>query len=728
MVAGSSTNSSSKPVRKTRGEVKGVEIAAALMTLGAGSTLYFLAAAIVDHWLLPHGMGFWGRLLCLAMFLAGAGYFAVRELLPAIVYRINPIYAAKTIESSRPSLKNSLINFLFLRDRQGVVPRAVFEAVEQQAANGLSHGAIESAVDRSRLIHVGYALVAIVALFAAYCIFSPKNPLDTVGRVMMPWADIQPPTRVSILDVKPGDKMVFRGEPVEISAELHGNLGDEPVRVFYTTADRQVVDRPVIMHLAHDGYRHTARIPADENGAEDSRGLQQDAEYRIEAGDAITQTFHLRTEIAPTISIDSVDLDFPAYTGRARQHLEHAGDIQALEGTRVTIHGRANQEIHSADLELQAADRVVSQPLQIDKLAVTGSFTLALDETDRTQPTYSHYRLRPDHRAEPEPVQHRIEVTPDLPPEVKFLAPEKEDATLPANGRLTLELRAEDPDFALTEVDLSATSNGRSVIAQQWLLHEPVFGPLNKKYLFDLAKLGLKDGETVEYWATARDNREPSANETVTGRRRIRIVAAERRRSSAGKPGQERQDNNADQPPPDEQNPADRDPNDPNQKPPHREGDREKPPKAGQNQERKNNPQQPNQDEPQEKQQEGQKQNGADNKQDPNKQNPDNKNSDNKNSDNQKQQGGDNKQQQGGGEQQKSGGGDKSQSKQGGSGDQSGDKSNSGEKSSEKPSDKPGSQKQDGAGQSADQNAGGDQQQQQKGSQQKQSGNKSGQD
>ena len=192
--------------------------------------------------------------------------------------------------------------------------------------------------------------------------------------------------------------------------------------------------------------------------------MQQDIDYRIEAGDAITPTYQLHTEIAPTIAIESIDLDFPAYTGQAR-HIWNTPETFMRRGYRVTIHGRANQEIHSADLELQAADRVVRQPLHIDHLAVTGSFTLALDENDRTQPQFSHYRLRPDHRAEPEPVQNRIEVIPDLPPEI-ISCPRKDEVKLPANGRLTLEMRAEDPDFGLTEVTLSGESRGHSVIAR----------------------------------------------------------------------------------------------------------------------------------------------------------------------------------------------------------------------------------------------------------------------
>src|SRR5438270_164064 len=83
--------------------------------------------------------------------------------------------------------------------------------------------------------------LAAAALFAAYKLFSPKDPIDTVGRIVMPWADIQAPTRVTILDVQPGGRIAYLGETVEISAEVRGVGTDEPVRVLYTTGDRQTV-------------------------------------------------------------------------------------------------------------------------------------------------------------------------------------------------------------------------------------------------------------------------------------------------------------------------------------------------------------------------------------------------------------------------------------------------------------------------------------------------------
>ena len=511
-------------IRKTRGQVKGVEIAAALMMLATGSLVFFLAMALADHWLFPHGMGFWERFIALTFYLTAAGYYSYRRLLPLVLMSINPVYAAEAIERSKPSLKNGLINFLLLRNQREKVPSAVYEAVEQQAATSLARVPMEGAVDRSRLIQLGYVLLAVVALFSIYFVLSPKNPFATVGRVMLPWAKIDAPTRVAITDIEPGDRTFFRGETVEVSAELHGLRGDEPVQILYSTADRQAVDQPVPMFLSSKGERDVAKLPSGDGG------LQQDIDYRIEAGDAISATYHLEAAIAPTIAVDSIEYEYPTYTGLRRRQVESAGDIQALEGTRVVIHAHANQAIRTAELELEGEKGLRKLPARIDGQKITASFTLALDDEDRTKPQFAHYRLRPEGREKPQPVQYRIDVIPDIAPEIKFLAPEKQEATVPANGHLTLELRALDPDYALSEVRLSGELNRQNVLDER-LLKETHAGPLLSRYEFDPAKLNLKVGDTIEYWATAKDNRTPTPNETQTARRLIRIGSPEARPS-----------------------------------------------------------------------------------------------------------------------------------------------------------------------------------------------------
>ena len=145
-------------IHYTRRQVSTVDIAVGLMVLGAGMLAFLLGVAVLDHWVVAGGLGFWGRLgLWLAGFAAAAAY-CWRQVLPPLLHRINPVYAAQTIERSRPSLKNSLINFLLLRGHRDEVWPLVYQALQQRAAADLSQTNIEAAVDRGRVVRRAYLL------------------------------------------------------------------------------------------------------------------------------------------------------------------------------------------------------------------------------------------------------------------------------------------------------------------------------------------------------------------------------------------------------------------------------------------------------------------------------------------------------------------------------------------------------------------------------------------
>ncbi len=103
-----------KRLEHTRRQVRLADVVSAMMLLATVSLLFFLAVALLDHWVFQHGLSFTARLGLFALWIAGAGIFAWRFLVPPLVNRINPVFAAHTIEQGRPTLKNSLINFLLL--------------------------------------------------------------------------------------------------------------------------------------------------------------------------------------------------------------------------------------------------------------------------------------------------------------------------------------------------------------------------------------------------------------------------------------------------------------------------------------------------------------------------------------------------------------------------------------------------------------------------------------
>lgn len=506
-------------LRKTRSHVRGVDFAVSLMALVAGTMAYFLLAALVDHWLITGGLGFWGRFSLGAVYLAAATYWVATRIVPLLVKRINPLYAAQTIERSRPALKNTLLNFLLFRANPAGVNEKVFHAIEEQAATNLIGVQVESAVDRTPLIRLGYVLVGILIVCAAYTLLSPKDLFRTVRRVAMPWADISAPTRTTIDEITPGDASAFRGQQVEVKARVGGLPASGKVMLYYTTADRQIVDRAVAMNLPADEYHHVAVLPARDSA------LEQTLTYRIEAGDALTRSYTIEVVAAPTIVVRAVNYEYPKYTGLLAQRVEHQGDIKAIEGTRVTLEALANQDIDSAHVDFDC-NGTLDLRMRVEGQTARATFGLSLRD-DRRTPEHGSYQVTFKNAAgeqNPRPVRYQIDVTRDIPPEIQFVAPRKDEIDLPADAAVDLEIVANDPDFALARVSLLA-AKGQDQIVEQALLDETWRGQFVKKFRFQPRKLGLVPGDVVDYWAVAVDNKDPRPNQTQTSRRRIRIVS-----------------------------------------------------------------------------------------------------------------------------------------------------------------------------------------------------------
>ncbi|MEO1972255.1 MAG: hypothetical protein ABGX07_11905, partial [Pirellulaceae bacterium] len=172
-------------LNQTGRQVKWVDAGIVSLQLLVLTMTYLLVVVAVDHWLMSFGvLGRWLSLLVLLSFL---GVVTYRQLLPLILRRINPVYAARAIETCTPSLKNSLINYLLLRREVKQLAPGMYVALEDQAAHDIQTEHVDAAVDKSLLIRYGYALAIVIACCAIYKVVSPKDPLQSLHRVIMPW-------------------------------------------------------------------------------------------------------------------------------------------------------------------------------------------------------------------------------------------------------------------------------------------------------------------------------------------------------------------------------------------------------------------------------------------------------------------------------------------------------------------------------------------------------------
>ncbi|MDW8037197.1 MAG: hypothetical protein RMI90_04060, partial [Thermoguttaceae bacterium] len=559
-------------IRRTRRQVKWVEIFQGLLVLAVVGLAVLFVVAIADHWLVRGGLPNWVRwAIWLGLSGWGLGYFWAK-VLPLIVYRIHPLYAAQTIETARPSLRNNLINFLLLRNDPRWAPEPVVQAVEESAARELLHLPPEGVVDRQPVIRWGYALVAVVALFALYVILSPKSPWVSVSRVLWPWADIPAPTRVRIEAVQPGDTTAQRGESVRVSAEVYGLAEGEEVLFYYSTADGQIQNQAIPMKPDQPGQPRYS-LPLD------SFVARQDTQYYIQAGDARTRIYQILVDIPLVVTADRLVYEYPSYTGLGRAEVRGQGDIRAVEGTKVTIHASANQPLSQAEIDLDGQGRW-RRPMRVEGQSAIGELQLRLHPEDPLRPEYTSYLLRAqtlDGRTNRQPNRYMIEVLPDRPPRVSLrlgvLEELPEEIELPRSRAVEMHVEAEDADFGLRRVAIQLQKQGQILEVPPLLdwagtnqsgtgkssnsissggnssgntgsnaslglsTGQAASAPTSAKakpdghqglfqgsWQFIPAKLGLKPGDVIFYWARAEDTKLPKPNVAETPRRRIVIV------------------------------------------------------------------------------------------------------------------------------------------------------------------------------------------------------------
>lgn len=495
---------------RTKLFVKLIDLGVLVAWAGAGLLGYFLVLAIVDHWVVS--LGTVGRWLSLVGMLVGLGWLFAKGLAPLLLKRINPAYAAHTIEETMPAFKNSISTFLDLEQEKRDVHAGILEAVGHKAARDIGAVEVDSVVDRSQLIRVGYVLVAIFASFAAYKILSPRDPLQTVARVLAPWADISRPSRVRILELSPGNKEVYYGDSVEVKISVRGTHDGDEVRLIYSTADGQTVDRAIVMKAGVGNVDYTATLPANESaGSASQAGIQQDLIYRVEAGDAVSNSYRLSVISAPTILVKRLSYAYPAYMKKAALTVDSQGDISAPEGTKVRIEATANVPIATAVLEMDPVDGKPTATLDMSVEGQNARGGLQLLRDRDGNPKYRHYQVRittSDGQKNAKPILHAIEVLADLPPEATILSPEELVHEVPLDGVLPVEVRAVDPDFGLTSVRLATLQGEQEQVLVSLLKDGSSEVPqFTGKGELSPAKLKMKVGDELTFFAMASDNR-----------------------------------------------------------------------------------------------------------------------------------------------------------------------------------------------------------------------------
>ena len=491
-------------LRKTRKGIHSADLMSSGVILAAFLLGYLSLFSIFDHWVIPGGFNDLTRLILFAIVgVVSVGWLVVKIAIP-LLREVNVLYAAKEIEQAHPELKSSLVSWVQLHEQGQKIPPDIMRVLEKQTALGVKKADVDEAVDRRLLMRSSYVLLGIVVFMCLYTIFSPKKLSSSVWRALFPNTAVAASTRTEILKVVPGDYEVLARDHLDVIVDLAGVI-PEDVTLEFTTSDRRFVDEPVTMQNTGEGLpRFRARLTGV-NG----EGLLKDFTYRIEAGDAVSETYQVRINQPPSAEVTSIEYDYPDYM-LLEDTIQQSSSIDAWVGTYVTVRAKTNMPIRWAKLYRsdndsgdETADFIEMTKTGPDEVEARWRLKM---RSDGTFP--GHYFIQvqnEEEQVDPQPTIHRMVIRPDQPPEVTLIHPTT-DLEVPANAVVPIAYEARDPDFQIRRVVLKLERDGELLPSSPRLFDGPESAVVRSKYQLELEPLRLSPGDELTFYVEAEDN------------------------------------------------------------------------------------------------------------------------------------------------------------------------------------------------------------------------------
>lgn len=502
----------SRQLRNAQGRIKAVDLVTGAVIVVVGVIAYTLSVIMLDQiFTLSMGM----RIGLLAFFgIMTVGYVAYAVVLPA-ARRINPLYAARRVESVAPETKNSIVNWLLLHENGAEIPEPIMRVIEARAASDLSKIDLGEAIDTKHILRASYGLAVVVVSFCVFLFFTTKELTPSLKRVLFPLAEIAPPTETKLTRIEPGTTDIAAGDKVTISAYASGKE-PETITVYVSSDDGEYWE-PIRLDSPVERYGRWQVTLNDR---------QKSFDYYLVANDFKSEKYRVRVSAAPLVLEWKVEYLPPAYTGEPRR-TEQGGDIDALEGTLVELEVTTNVPVRAGSGKIDFHLGVNRPTQSLDPVAGSENRLVAkfaLGEEGTYQVSFEDLLGRkPQFR----PVK-TIRVRRDAAPVLAFVEPTETSVEKPVGSRFPLRLSASD-DYGLAKVrfHLEREQDGKVLMEEELRAGDE---PLGRSRLFvipiDLARLGVKAGETLNYWADAEDNKLPVSNlvSTQDDGRTIKVI------------------------------------------------------------------------------------------------------------------------------------------------------------------------------------------------------------
>jgi hypothetical protein len=455
----------------------------------------------------------WGARMRLALNLGIIGAALVTVVLTH--WRLNRAVSrdrmlARLIETEHPEIGNDLTNAIDFEGRLdghsigGSSPVLMRKGIERAAESFDQLSTLES-LKPPTLRQEYYVLAGVLTAWALSAILFSGWIFTELPRFLSPFAD-HPPYSATQLIVDPAGAVVDYGKSLTVKVIAHGRTPENVSLLTQNPGDGQVNQVP--MFKSQDGsYFQTIE------------DIRSDLVYW--AGVERGRSKYYRVTLCKTPRIEAVRVHYryPAYSRLVERNAtlsETDSTLKAYKGTEVTMNVASNRPLAGGTVNVSGrAYSCTAQPNNtvqgVFPLTGQGDFSLTVTDVEGNVST--------------NPFKGKVAIVPDNRPMVSIVNPAIQSLATPT-AKIPIVVEAQD-DLGISDVSLFRSLN-ESDDARKHLVRQANAGVLvNVAEVLDLADLGVRPGDEIDFYATATDCLPESPQTISTEPYKLQVISEE---------------------------------------------------------------------------------------------------------------------------------------------------------------------------------------------------------
>ena len=424
---------------------------------------------------------------------------------------------AAQVEMTEPQLRENLLSAVELAtdDPSSLHDSPVFRSLLQgKVAEQMTRIEVPTLLPL-KLVARWMAVAGVVVAIASVLLMSNDHRYrQLAARAILPGANIARVSRVNveILQPSPRSLMMAEDETVAVVASVTGGSFDDVTLETFTEKQGAV--------------RQSMRGRTEAEFTSNIHVMEESVEYRIIAGDAVTERFRIEARPRPRVTAFHKSFVYPAYALLPDKTVtDNHGDLLVLEGTKAEMQLELDQQVSAAELRIDPSesDEMITIPLTPVADSQNGLRWKATVPVGAAAIYKVHLVSKETGFENLFSPKYEIRPQPDLIPRAGFVDQKETTLLLPPNDIVALKAMAED-DLPLVKLEQHVSVNGLDWIALPLDAKpdaETEGRNLTAEWQWDLQNHKLKTGDQVMTKLVATD-RKGNLGESIP----LRVIVA----------------------------------------------------------------------------------------------------------------------------------------------------------------------------------------------------------